>query len=134
MDCEEYEHIYFSYKHLFCKNQINNSLLDVISKSNTICEIFDLNRIVLFILISNLSYPFRLTFQRSWFIYYIFWNLCRILHRLVWNSLPLELNKTQPSAVPYKVKLVIQIQGVNFSISENGWQWTSCWEAIPWKH
>ena len=30
MDGEEDEHIYFSYKHLLYKNQINNSLLKVI--------------------------------------------------------------------------------------------------------
>ena len=29
MNDTQYEHIYFSYKHLFCKNQINNSLLNV---------------------------------------------------------------------------------------------------------
>ena len=57
MDGEEDEHIYFSYKHLFCKNQINNSLLNVIylyfiSKSHTIGEIFDFSRLVSFSLTS----------------------------------------------------------------------------------
>ena len=51
MDGDEDQHIYFSYKHLLYKHQINNSSLNeiylyFISKSHTLGEIFDFSRLV----------------------------------------------------------------------------------------